>query len=166
MKTKLEFIKTIEELSKRDGERPKTIGPAPHTQISHFPDNDDLSKQLFEFVMKFPDVKNGTSHIGDGGLSAFFISSKVNVKGFTEHFLIDNEFAHIHRHQSHSLHVVLPKEIGKLVEDKKWGEAHPLSKENRIPQTNYMLYGARDSEELEVQKDILTISYLFALNAW
>jgi hypothetical protein len=158
-----EFINNLKE---RQGERPKTVGPAPHTQIDQYPDKGKFADDLFEFVVGFPDVQNGISHIGDGGLRAFFILSENHRHGLSDHFLVDNEFAHIHKHGSHSLHVVLPFEIGKTIEAKKWGENHPFAIEGRIPETNFMLYGARNADELEVQKKLLEISYLFATNQW
>lgn len=43
---------------------------------------------------------------------------------------------------------------------------HPLAKAGRVHDTNYMLYGARNEEELETSKKIMEISYLFATKQW
>ncbi len=166
MKNKNELLAIVENVTDRDGERPTTIGPAPHTQTNQFPTLEKYADELFNYVMQFEQVQHGMSHIGDGGLRAFFITSEKNTRGFTENFLVDNEFAHIHRHESHSLHAVLPKEIGKIVEAKKWGEQHPLSIAGKIPETNFMLYGIRNDYELDIQKTIMEISYLYATNQW
>jgi hypothetical protein len=166
MKSKTELIDFINNLPIRHGDRPTTIGPAPHTQTNQFPEFNKYGDALFDYVMQFPNVENGISHIGDGGLRGFFIPSAKHIKGFTEYFLVDNEFAHIHRHSSHSLHAVLPVDMGKIIEDKKWGENHPLSIAQKIPATNYMLYGTRNKGELEIQKIILEVSYLFATMQW
>jgi hypothetical protein len=166
MRNKTELIALVNNLAIREGSRPTTIGPAPHTQTNQFPEYEKYGDALFDYVMQFPNVENGISHIGDGGLRAFFIPSAKHTTGFTENFLVDNEFAHIHRHGSHSLHAVLPKEIGKIIEEMKWGENHPLSIATKIPATNYMLYGSRNEAELDVQKTILEISYLFATKQW
>jgi hypothetical protein len=162
---KQELIKFIETLTNRIGEKPKTIGSAPHTQTDQFPENISFADDLDTYVMTFENVKNGISHIGDGGLRAYFIETDNN-EGFNEKFLVDNEFAHIHRHGSHSLHITLPTEIGLITDTKGWTEKHPLAVAGRIPKTNHMLFGARNNEELEISKKLLRISYLFATKQW
>lgn len=155
----------LKHIPRRIGTKPVTIGPAPHTQTNQFPDNDAFASLLDEYIMSFDGVVNGESHIGDGGLRAYFVKSD-NTKGFSPNFLIDNEFAHIHRHGSKSLHIVLPPELGKEMEMKGWTENHPLAVANRIPTTNFMLFGARSQEELEISKALVRVSYLFATNQW
>jgi hypothetical protein len=149
----------------REGEIPKTIGPAPHTQTNQFPSSDDFADQLHQYIMTFDGVINGESHIGDGGLRAYFNENNKN-RGFTKNFLIDNEFAHIHRHGSKSLHIVLPPDIGQEMDKKGWTENHPLSVAKHIPETNFMLFGARTIEELKISKVLLRISFLYSTNQW
>ena len=151
----------LEELPRRNGLRPKTKGPAPHRQVSQWPNTRDHAERLHEFAVSLPGVSSGLSHIGDGGLSAFFLADAV-AQGWTPHFLIDNEFAHIHSDRSHSLHLVLPHELGVMLADKGWTEQHPLSVAGTIPNTNFMLFGARKTEEFEVSKLVLMQSWDFA----
>jgi Family of unknown function (DUF5519) len=158
----LDFLKSV---PNRNGVKPITIGPAPHTQTNQFPENDDFAEVLHHYIMTFDGVTNGTSHIGDGGLRAYFID-KDKSSGFTQNFLVDNEFAHIHRHGSKSLHIVLTPDLGKEMDKKGWTENHPLSKANQIPETNFMLFGARNLEELEISKALLRLSFLFASNQY
>ncbi len=152
-------------LKNREGEKPVTHGPAPHQQIDQFPTKTDFSDDLHLYIMTFKGITNGESHIGDGGLRAYFIKDDSN-QGFEKRFLVDNEFAHIHRHESKSLHVALPAEIGQVTDQKGWTENHPLAVMGRIPNTNFMLFGARNKEELDASKFILRISYLHATNQW
>ncbi len=162
---KIKLIEFLEAMPNRDCQRPLTIGPAPHTQTNQFPNTDDYADVLHQYIMTFDGVTNGTSHIGDGGLRAYFIE-KNNSNGFTEKFLVDNEFAHIHRHGSKSLHIVLPPDLGAAMDKKGWTENHPLAVAGRIPETNYMLFGARSKQELELSKALLRISFLFSTNQW
>jgi hypothetical protein len=151
----------LKELPSRNGPKPQTEGPAPHRQVSQWPDTPAYAKQLHEFAVALPGVTNGVSHIGDGGLSAFFLADVV-AQGWSAHFLIDNEFAHIHADGSHSLHLALPHEVGLMLAEKGWAEQHPLSEAGNIPNTNFMLFGARNAEELEVSKLLLEQSWDFA----
>jgi hypothetical protein len=91
----------------------------------------------------------------------FFLTKDIN-RGWTSHFLIDNEFAHIHADESHGLHLVLPNELGLILEGKGWTEQHPLGRAGAIPNTNFMLFGARDEDELEISRMILKESWDFA----
>lgn len=149
----------------RIGEKPKTTGPAPHQQRSQYPETEKYADALHDYVTSFEGVENGVSHIGDGGLRAYFIAGSAS-SGFSERFLVDNEFAHIHRHGSHSLHLVLPPDIGEITDKKGWTEGHPLAVAGRIPRTNHLLFGARNQSELEVAQVLMRISYLYASQQW
>jgi hypothetical protein len=162
---KKELIAYLQALPNRNGDKPLTSGPVPHTQVNQFPNADEFSENLHKYIMTFQGVTNGPSHISDGGLRAYFIDQS-KVEGLTPQFLVDNEFAHIHRHGSKSLHIVLPPDLGYEMDKKGWTENHPLAVANRIPETNYMLFGARNEEELELSKALLRVSYLFATNQW
>lgn len=164
---KKDLIKAVHAFPVRQDDRPQTTGPVPNRQVSQFPDNPKWEHLLFDYVKTFDGVEIGSSHIaGDGGSKAFFLPKYDYLQGFQIHFLIDNEFAHIHEHASSSLHAVLPEEVGDLVFEKKWGEQHPLAKLGNISHTNHLLYGARSQEETEQLKTLLRISYLFASDQW
>lgn len=159
---KKELTTRVNALPNRIGEKPRTVGPAPHQQTSQYPETEAYADVLHGYIMSFERVKNGVSHIGDGGLRAYFFEMDNNT-GFDEKFLIDNEFAHIHRHGSYSLHLVLPSEIGEITDRQGRTENHPLAVAGKIPSTNHMLFGARNQQELEVSKVLLRISYLYAI---
>lgn len=147
--------------------KPATTGPAPHRQADQFPDSSSLEASLLAHVKTFPGIVVGESHIsGDGGYLAFFLPQYAGLSGASQHFLIDNEFAHIHEHKSISLHAVLPPEIGAVVAEKKWGEQHPLAAYRITTTANYMLFGARDEAENEQLKTLLSISYMYANGMW
>ena len=151
----------------REDDRPETFGPAPNRQISQFPESGKWEEELFAYVQTFAKIEVGHSHIsGDGGYRAFFLPAYDNLHGPSEQFIIDNEFGHIHDHESHSMHIVLPPEIGKIVFEKKWGEQHPLAKLKYAGSSNYLIYGARNAAENEQLKALMRISYLHASKQW
>jgi len=84
---------------------------------------------------------------------------------FSPRFLVDNEFAHIHRHAGHSLHLVLPVEVGAITDSLGWTERHPLAVARHIPATNHLLYGARDPNELAAHELLLRVSHAFAFGS-
>jgi hypothetical protein len=92
--------KFIESLGRREGKKPETRGPVPHQQIDQYPESNQFAVELHDVFLGFDKVENGRSHIGDGGLSAFFLTTMNNL-GWNPHFLIDNEFAHIHAQARH-----------------------------------------------------------------
>lgn len=151
----------------RKDDRPETFGPAPNRQVSQFPESDEWEEDLFAYVQTFAKIEVGHSHIsGDGGYRAFFLPAYDNLNGPSEQFIIDNEFGHIHEHESRSMHIVLPPEIGNLVFEKKWGEQHPLAKLRYAGSSNYLIYGARNAAENEQLKVLMRISYLHASKQW
>jgi len=157
----------VNAFSARKDDRPETFGPAPNRQVSQFPESDEWEEELFTYVKTFAKIEVGPSHIsGDGGYRAFFLPAYQNLSGPSEQFIIDNEFGHIHDHESHSMHIVLPPEIGKIVNEKKWGEQHPLAKLRYAGSTNYLIYGARNTTENEQLKVLMRISYLHASKQW
>lgn len=167
MNEKQKLTEAVRAFTERSEARPETFGPAPNRQTSQFPDSDQWEEALFAYVNTFEGVTVGNSHIsGDGGYRAFFLPKYDNLRGLQEQFLVDNEFAHIHSHNSRCMHAVLPPEIGALVESKKWGEKHPLAKMGIAGSTNHLLYGARDQRETEQLKALFRISYLFANQQW
>lgn len=110
----------------RPDERPKTVGPVPNRQVNQFPEDPQWEEDLFAYIQTFDGIEVGPTHIaGDGGQRAFFLPQYNHLLGFQHRFLVDNEFAHIHNHESNSLHAVLPEEIGRLITEKKWG-SHTL----------------------------------------
>ncbi|MCC7007041.1 MAG: hypothetical protein IT497_10430 [Ottowia sp.] len=167
MSEKINLTETVSLFPHRLDERPKTVGPAPNRQVSQFPEDRQWEDILFAYVKAFPGVEVDATHIGgDGSEKAFFLPQYQHLKGFQNKFLVDNEFAHIHKHESSSLHAVLPIEIGQIITDKKWGEPHPLSLLGEVSETNHLLYGARNAQETQQLKVLLRISYLFATNNW
>jgi hypothetical protein len=160
-----ELANFIQDLPQRDGERPYTTGPVPHTQQDQFPNTDDFAEQLNQHILGFEGVSKGLSLISSCGPRAYFID-KSKLHNTPLQFLIENEFAHIHSHSSKSLHLVLPRALGLALEKKGWTENHPLAVANYIPETNFMLFGARNQEELEIYKKLLRVSYLYATKQW
>ena len=65
------------------------------------------------------------------------------------------EFAHLHPAYDGSLHLTLPSAAVQVVLDKGWGELHPVSGTS-------MIYGPRDTQEMEVVWQLVLLSYRFA----
>jgi phospholipase/carboxylesterase len=65
------------------------------------------------------------------------------------------EFAHLHPPHDGSLHLTLPDSVYAQVLERGWGDPHPIS-------GTMMLFGPRDSEELEVAWSVVLASYRFA----
>lgn len=77
-------------------------------------------------------------------------------------FMIAREFAHIHPAVDGSLHMVLPPHIVRQVVERGWGEPHPVARAGLVPPTTMMVYGPRDSGEVDVVSDLLKASWSYA----
>ena len=120
------------------------------------PQNDtvELAEKLFERARGLTGVITGESLVSVPGARALFLEESL-AEGPEEAFQAGTEFAHIHPAYDGSLHVTLPTLMVREVEDKGWGERHPVS-------PSVMVYGPRDEFELEVVWRLLDASYRFA----
>ena len=142
-------------LPRRPGQRPHTrrrVGTA-HAQLSQNAPV-ELQEKLFERARALPGVITGESLVSVPGARALFLEESL-AEGPEEAFQAGTEFAHIHPAYDGSLHVTLPTLMVREVEDKSWGERHPVS-------PSVMVYGPRDEFELEVVWRLLDASYRFA----
>ena len=60
------------------------------------------------------------------------------------------------------MHVKLSAEDAKAVVDAGWGEEHYLVTQGRYPSGLIMVFSPRSDEELEITKQIVARSYMFA----
>jgi hypothetical protein len=154
-------VTDILELPPRAGPRPHTTPRNPHTQLDqNAPPG--LQEQLFDRAKELPDVIFAPSMISVPGARAFVLSDET-AAGPPEAFMIGREFAHLHPAADGSLHMMLPPDLARTVEEQGWGEQHPVARMGVIPPTAMMVYGPRDDEELETVWQILRASHAFAI---
>ncbi len=138
----------------RSGPGPRTLrrDGRPHAQLSQnapIP----LQEGLFARASSLPGVAVGPSLVSVPGARALLLEGETG--GPPEAFQAGREFAHVHPSHDGSLHVTLPPALAGEVEERGWGEGHPVS-------DTIMVYGPRDEGELEVVWRILLASYRFA----
>lgn len=135
------------QLPARAGPRPAVSAEIPQEQRS---DNapGDLQKKVFARVAALPGVTTRQSAISVPGARGFMLVGPQ--RGPVDAFLVPSagEFAHVHPDHDGSLHLALPMRLATDVIAKGWGVAHPLAGVRLTPGT-VMLFGPRDSEELE-----------------
>ena len=148
-------VNSGDRLPLRPGPRPRTRrrDGAAHAQLSQNAPV-ELQEKLFEWARALPGVVTGESLVSVSGARALFVDESL-AEGPEEAFQAGTEFAHIHPAHDGSLHVTLPALMVREVEDKGWGERHPVS-------PSLMVYGPRDEFELEVVWRLLRASHRFA----
>ena len=88
------------------------------------------------------------------GARAFHLD-EAHARGPLDAFQRDTEFAHLHPPYDGSLQLTLPRALFEKVLESGGGEPHPIS-------GTMMVYGPRDTDELEVVWNILQASYRWA----
>jgi hypothetical protein len=156
----MEAIDAIDSLPDRAGPRPGT-GPAmPHQQLTQNAPP-EWQEALLARAAGLPGVRVGRSGVSVPGARAFLLDEEL-AHGPPEAFMVGTEFAHLHPPYDGSLHLAVPAEMAAELERKGWGELHPLARLGVMPPTGLMLFGPRDSGELEVAWTVLQVSYGFA----
>jgi hypothetical protein len=149
-------------LPRRAGEKPATTHPTrgnphPHAQLDQRAPV-LLQEQLFERAVTLPGVVVTRSCVSVPGARAFQLEEAF-ATGPPEAFQCEREFAHLHPPHDGSLHLTLPPPAYQEVLAQGWGEPHPIS-------GTMMLFGPRDTDELEVTWRVLQASYAFATGRW
>lgn len=148
------------ELPTRRGPRPRATPTNPHTQLDQNAPP-ELQERLFERARALAGVRVEPSMISVPGARAFVLEVD-SASGPAEAFMIGREFAHLHPASDGSLHMMLPPDLARAVEEHGWGEPHPVARLGLIPPTAMMVYGPRDEGELETVWEILRASHAFA----
>ena len=163
----MERINSLENLTKRLGERPQT-GP----QIPHLQHTDNSSVELFEelanWLFSLELIEERETIISVRGARAAWIKDDYPNANFNV-LKTGREFTHIHPldiYGGGSQHLSLTRKNCETVIEKGWGEYHPL--DPRIyPNKDYghiMVYAPRNKEELEAIKIITIASYKLVTN--
>ena len=77
--------------------------------------------------------------------------------------MVGREFAHIHPSPDPgSMHLTWSASDAKYVIEQGWGEDHYLVTQGRYPPGLIMVFSPRSYEELDIVKQIVARSYMFA----
>jgi phospholipase/carboxylesterase len=149
------------DLPKRRGPKPETTRPTreerkPHKQLTQNAPG-DLQEELLERVRQLTNVSIGDSLVSVPGARAFHLFEE-SARGPREAFQAGREFAHLHPAEDGSLHMTLPPGLYAEVLATGWGEPHPLS-------GTMLVWGPRDTDELEVVWRLVKSSYAYATGA-
>lgn len=146
------------QLPDRTGPAPATTHPSidhphPHQQLNQNAPF-ELQEQLFDRARGLPGVTVADSLVSVPGARAFHLDEQL-AAGPAAAFQRGTEFAHLHPSDDGSLHLTLPPKVYEAVLAAGWGEPHPIS-------GTMMLFGPRDTDELETVWRILQASYRYA----
>jgi phospholipase/carboxylesterase len=147
-------------LPARSGARPDVSWSIPQEQRS---DNSprQIQEQLLSRITALPGVTTGQSAISVPGARGFMVERGPGAP--MDAFLVPQagEFAHLHRGYDGSLHLALPPAPARDAITKGWAVAHPLAG-IRLPRGTVMIYGPRNTAELDIVTGIIQTSYAYA----
>jgi phospholipase/carboxylesterase len=148
------------QLPQRAGDRPAVSWTIPQQQESDT-SPPELQEELFVRLSALPGVTTRASAISVPGARGFMVDRAHGVP--LEAFLVPRagEFAHLHPGYDGSLHVALPPTLAADAVAKGWAVAHPLAGV-RLARGMVLVYGPRDSRELDVVASIVETSHAFA----
>ena len=147
-------------IMERSGTRPATSPEIPHEQLDQTPSL-TIQAELWRRMIALPGVTVGPSKKSVPTTRALHLDQAM-ARGPREAFIDGTEFAHLHGNHDGSLHAALPREIADNAVAQGWAEVHPLVHKGRRPPNLVMLYGPRDTDELETIWQLVKTSYEFA----
>jgi hypothetical protein len=143
----------------RFGPRPRSSAGLPFRPLDQFPPA-ELHEKLQERCLSLPGVRSRQSRVATTGSRALFLADGESY-GPPEAFIDGREFCHMHPPPEGSLHLILPpQEIERLVA-LGWAERHPIQNVG-VFRNLVMVYGPRDSTELEIVYSLVELSCRFA----
>src|SRR3954471_23512358 len=153
----------LDELPERAGPFPATSTNTPQEQLTQ-QSPPALQEELFDRLAKLDGVGTRDSAVSVPGARAFVVRKP---GGPEEAFLVPQvgEFAHLHPSYDGSLHLALPPALAADALAKGWSVAHPLAG-LRVTPGMVMVFGPRDSEELETVASIVATSHAWATGAF
>jgi luciferase-like monooxygenase len=150
----------MSDLPVRLGVRPKTSASGPHRQKSQ-QSPPSLWGRTVSAVLSLPDVVEGHSAVSPAGTRAVFLEDQLVPRSHVTSLAPPSERlepVHIHSVFDTSLHLCLPVERAREVCAQGWGEPHKYADH----ETEIMVYGPRDREELATVIDLVKESIAFA----
>ena len=147
-------------LPERTGPLPSVSTTIPQEQLSDTAP-DELQERLYARIAAFPGVTSRQSAISVPGARGFMLDPPRH--GPDDAFLVPavGEFAHLHPGYDGSLHIALPPVLATDLIAKGWGVAHPLAGVRLTPGM-VMLFGPRDTDELEVVTGVVAAGHAWA----
>jgi hypothetical protein len=131
----------------------------PHQQLSQTAPA-PLQEELWRRMSALEGVRAGPSGVSLPDSRALHLDRELAL-GPAEAFMIGTEFAHLHGQADGSLHLTLPIELAQDAVEHGWAELHPMARAGQAPRTLVMLYGPRDTVELEAVWGLVLRSYAF-----
>lgn len=144
----------------RRGDPPRTTRDDPHRQFTQIAPI-EMQDALVERGRLLSGTFVAPSVISMPGSRGFVLDDSTPTPAY-EAFLIAREYAHIHPSYDGSLHMVLPPHVVRQVVERGWGEQHPVARMGLIPMNALMVYGPRDTGELDVVFMLLKASWSYA----
>ncbi|MER7407240.1 phospholipase [Streptomyces sp. NPDC000070] len=146
-------------LPRRPGERPET-GRTVHAQLSQVGPM-GLHQKLWSRMAALDGVAVGRSHVSLPRSRALHLEPAL-ADGPDSAFFAGTEFVHLHSVDDSSLHAMLPFDCAADAIEAGWSEYHPLVARGLLPQSAVMVYGPRDSRELDIVWQLVERSHAFA----
>ena len=144
----------------RAGNRPAVSWTIPQQQLSDT-SPPAIQEQLFARISTWPGVDTQPSAISVPGARGFVVERTEGAP--LDAFLVPRagEFAHLHPGYDGSLHLTLPTQLAVDAVAKGWAVAHPWAGVRLAPGF-VLVYGPRDTAELETVVGIVATSHAYA----
>jgi hypothetical protein len=148
-------------LPERDGVKPNTTHTMPHVQIDQNAPDSLYHVLAYWVYTELSAVEEKPSLISVKGARALSVKEDVHIKN-KEALMKGREFGHMHPLPDASWHLTLSLADAEEVVKKGWGEYHPLVEIGIESPNLVMVFGPRNTEEMEVIQKIIKRSYYFA----
>ena len=149
------------DLRRREGRKPRTTPDPPHSQLDQI-SPPEMFEALAARIFSFPEIEERPSIISVPGARALWLPNCEQC-GPPEAFMAGCEFAHLHPPSDGSLHAALPPPLADAAIANGWAEIHPVALTGRIPRNVVMVYGPRDSAEVEIVAGMIDAARRFAM---
>ncbi len=139
--------RTLASLPLRVGPRPHTTDWSPHIQQDQRAPP-EMQAALAARVYALPEVEERPTTVSAPGARAIWLK-KVVPAGPADAFLGGREIGHFHPWDG-SLHIALPPAVAREAVAAGWAEVHPVARAGMAPEHVVMLYGPRDTREVDI----------------
>jgi phospholipase/carboxylesterase len=149
-------------LHRRPGPRPATSDQGPHRQLDQQAPPELWGRLVYE-ATNLPHVFEGRSQVSPVSSRALLFDDLTEVRDGSTSLAGDPplEPVHLHGVTDTSIHLCLPVSRAKEACDLGWGEPHGYAEHD----TEIMVYGPRDEDELAIVLALIAESLEFARSA-
>ena len=146
----------------REGARPTTSNEGPHRQVDQQA-SPGLWGELVARTFAIPEVVEGHSQVSPPDSRAVFLAGQRDERSPDTSLAPGRRLEPVHLHgvSDTSVHLVLPADRGTQLVELGWAEPHQFADFG----TEFMVYGPRNRDELEVVLSIIQESLAFARSA-